>query len=92
MMRYAVIDPAAPSPQHVQCELTRGGSRAVTWLPEAFATVGRVLTLRHPVTGTWQRGWRVVATWTVRPTESVLRDARTHAHYRSDKNITKEDS
>ncbi len=70
-----------------QCLLTRPVipgtvllDRLVTWLPEEFAKVGKVLDLKMP--NEWDRGWTVKEVFTTKPEEYVReheRDYRTQS-------------
>lgn len=43
-----------------QCTLNRGRAQTVSWIPEKFATVGKVLALKDRA-GEWTDGWEVAA-------------------------------
>jgi hypothetical protein len=42
-----------------QCRLTKKDSWQVSWLPEKFAVVGKVLKLRNDKDEEWDNGWVV---------------------------------
>jgi len=71
-----------------QCVLKRDEVEQTTWLPEAFAFVGRVLRLRKRVGNgcvvdytEWDNGWMVVSVGEERLPESDLREHE-HSFYR----------
>jgi hypothetical protein len=64
--------PESPDAPYRQCFLRRGaGDRRTTWLPEALARVGRVLSLRDG--HAWSDGWTVAEAYeTIRPLRELL--------------------
>lgn len=61
-----------------QCELSKGPSREVAWIPEQFAVAGKVLRIGD------DDGWRVEAAGAVRKTRDQIEShERDHLGHRS---------
>jgi len=77
-----------------QCILQKGNTTKVTWLPEKYAKVGKILELKVFLAnddsesdcilkdGGWEDGWKVAKVGTIRLTKeensSISRDYRYH--------------
>ena len=57
--------PVDRNERYVQCSLQQNetGKCQITWLPEHFAEVGKVLRLRDNKRGTWSVGWVVLTVY-----------------------------
>ena len=41
------------------------------WIPSKLAVVGKIIKIKHAVTGAWSEGWRVANVYSVDTTEAV---------------------
>ena len=58
---------------YCQCELMKENTRQVSWIPEKFAKLGKILKLKE--NGEWIDGWKVISVGTARD-EDKLPDYR----------------
>lgn len=64
-----------------QCRMVKEGCLfQVSWLPEKFAVVGKVLKLRNDDTGEWDNGWVVTCAGKNRVDEPPYADAMIRGH------------
>lgn len=62
-----------------QCSLVNGrGRRRVAWIPDRFATVGRLLRLKDG--GEWSNGWRVERVFSALP-DAIAESGRDEYRY-----------
>jgi len=55
-----------------QCKIVNNGRSQVTWVPEKFAVVGKVLKLKDDY-GDWENGWVVLEVNASQPGDYVLK-------------------
>lgn len=53
-----------------QCQLVRGATHQITWLPERYAVVGRYVKLKEG--DVWDDGWQVTSVGDQRQEESFV--------------------
>jgi hypothetical protein len=63
-----------------QCRLKKNESWQVSWLPEKFAVVGKVLKLRNDKDDAWDDGWTVTAAGENLVDEPPYADAMIRGH------------
>ena len=78
-MMATMVKTRAVKGNHTQCKLKRGDRELTTWLPSRYAVRGKIIGLK--MNGEWVEGYRVLETYSTRPSADVLayRDQfRTH--------------
>ena len=75
---------------YIQCRMRKakipyGVSHRVEWIPEKFATKGRVLKLKTK--GVWENGWEVIDTWDKVTKEEMNERSRYHLYQRKASDI-----
>ena len=59
-----------------------GVSVQMTWIPEQFAHVGKVLALKDPSTGEWDDGWTVESVYARCEESYVMERSQDYKHQR----------
>jgi len=76
-------------PFHRQCKLTKptesGVCETTSWIPEEYATVGRVVKLKNA--GEWSGGWVVSEVYDRMPSEEAMRRSRDYKKNRKTSDI-----
>jgi hypothetical protein len=71
-----------------QCELVKGLLHRVTWLPDEFAYVGKVIDLKSRATDSWSLNWKVTIVYQPTVTSAWVREhADDHRHQREASDI-----
>ena len=55
-----------------QCVLNRKGTGTVSWIPERFAEVGKVIKLKRKRDNKWEDGWNVKVVGKTRMSEEKM--------------------
>jgi hypothetical protein len=63
-----------------QCRMTKNGSFQVSWIPEQFAVLGKVLKLRNDKDEEWDNGWVITCAGENRVDEPPYADAMIRGH------------
>jgi hypothetical protein len=69
-----------------QCSLRKGNVTRVSWIPDCFAEVGKVLQLRSPK-GVWDNGWVVETASPPMDAKTVENNARNYIKQREASDI-----
>ena len=70
---------------HRQCKLIKGDATTVSWLPEEFAIVNKLVKLKD--NGVWVDGWKVEFVGTKLPTKYVINRSQDYNNTRKASDI-----
>ena len=66
--------------KHVQCRLSRGTERTVSWIPKEGAVIGAILRLKEG--DVWEDGWQVTSVGSELDSKVVQERANDHRRHR----------
>ncbi len=74
--------------EYCQCQLRRGNSEIVSWIPKQYGKVGQYIKLKNRETKEWTDGWFVVSAGSLLLDHSTIIDRENdHKHARKASDI-----